>query len=508
MKKIISLMLALMMIASVCVLPVSAANVTFDVSDIKVTNAAKGIITVSSNLEDTVSENRYVTVVVLPNTTPLTNYVGNTLALSTAIVDLEGNFFTSFQFEENTGIYDFYVLYEGQAFGPVMFNFISLADAANVIRNIANGSTPKDSIVPQIQAANNGIGLDFGRFPAGFDRELFIYRMDKSRAAITGANDVELLSSFGALVDKIEAEATFVKEFNAITYSGDYLALLLANTTHTGIDFTTFNALESSLKSKVTDAFLGKTYANGDEIKAAFDAAVAAAIQSAGGQQGGGAGGAGGAGGGAGGGITIVPTTNDREFSTELEDNSANAVVKTTYTDIAGVAWAIEAIEALATKGVIAGTSYGIFEPNGLVTREQFAKMLVLATDKFNSSAVCEFTDIPAGDWSVQYVASAKAAGFVNGIGVGKFGYGASITREDMAVMIYNVMKANGVAFNDAKTDFADYDQISDYAKEAVSALAAKGIINGVGDNMFAPKATATRAQAALLVYAITKGVA
>ena len=134
--------------------------------------------------------------------------------------------------------------------------------------------------------------------------------------------------------------------------------------------------------------------------------------------------------------------------------------------------------------------------------------MRTVSTDKFNSSAVNEFTDIPEGDWSVQYVASAKAAGFVNGIGEGKFGYGASITREDMAVMIYNVMKANGVNFDNAKTDFADYDQISDYAKEAVSALAAKGIINGVGDNMFAPKATATRAQAALLVYAITKGVA
>ena len=190
-----------------------------------------------------------------------------------------------------------------------------------------------------------------------------------------------------------------------------------------------------------------------------------------------------------------------------MEDNSGNTT-KTTFTDIAGVAWAIEAIEALADKGVIAGTNYGIFEPNGLVTREQFAKMLVLATNKFNSSAINQFTDIPAGDWSVPYVASAKAAGFVNGIGEGKFGYGASITREDMAVMIYNVMKSFGTKFDTVNAEFADYDQISDYAKEAVGALTAKGIINGVGDNMFAPKATATRAQAALLVYAITKGVA
>ena len=70
MKKIISLMLTLLMIMSVCSLPVFAANVTFDASDIKVIDAAQGIIAVSTNLEDTVTENRYVTVMVLPNTTP------------------------------------------------------------------------------------------------------------------------------------------------------------------------------------------------------------------------------------------------------------------------------------------------------------------------------------------------------------------------------------------------------------------------------------------------------
>ena len=514
MKKIISLMLALLMIASVCVLPVSAANVAFDVSDIRVTDAAKGIVTVTSNIENEAArENRYVTVIVLPNTLPLAEYMGNTLALNTAVVDLEGNFFTSFKFEEETGLYDFYVLYEGQAYGPVMYNFISLTDSANVIRNIANGTIPKTSLVAQIQAVNNGIGLDFDKFPVGFARDLFIYRLDKSRAEIVGETDAEILASFDALVDKIEDEVNFVEAFNAVTYSGDYLALLKNNVIHTGIDFTKFDKLESSLKSEVTDSFLGKTYKNGDEIKEAFDKAVEKASKKDASQGGGNGGGAGGGGGGGG---ATVPPANNREWGTEMEDNSANTPeqpkeeepVKVTFTDIADVEWAKDAIEALAGKGIIAGKGEGIFDPNGLVTREQFAKMLVLAAEKYDESAVNEFTDIPEGDWSAAYVASAKAAGFVNGIGEGKFGYGESITREDMAVMIYNVMKSMGVDFSEVKDSFVDYDQISDYAKEAVGALAAKGIINGVGDNMFAPKDTATRAQAALLVYAIVKGVA
>ena len=97
------------------------------------------------------------------------------------------------------------------------------------------------------------------------------------------------------------------------------------------------------------------------------------------------------------------------------------------------------------------------------------------------------------------YVASGAGKGIVSGNGAG-FNPNANITREDMAVMIYNVMKSLGVNFSEVNDTFADYDQISDYAKEAVSALAAKGIINGVGDNMFAPKATATRAQAAVII--------
>ena len=102
MKKIISLMLALLMIASVCVLPVSAAEATCDPLQVKVTDAAKGIITVSSKINDTAKENRYVTVIVLPNTAPLNSYAENTLALATAVVDLNGDFFTSFKFEEAT----------------------------------------------------------------------------------------------------------------------------------------------------------------------------------------------------------------------------------------------------------------------------------------------------------------------------------------------------------------------------------------------------------------------
>ena len=48
---------------------------------------------------------------------------------------------------------------------------------------------------------------------------------------------------------------------------------------------------------------------------------------------------------------------------------------------------------------------------------------------------------------------------------------------------------------------FSDENEISDYAKNAVSHLAGTGIVNGVGNGLFAPKDAVTRAQAAKIIY-------
>ena len=508
MKKALAFLLTLCLIMSVCSLPASAAvSIPFNSTNIEILDAAQGTIRVSGEImndPDPVLENRYVTIMMFTYGAAPADY-DEEVAMTTVTAGTDGKFSKTFTFT-GVGNYSFYVSYEDYVSARADLEIKGIASAAAVVKNIQNGSIGQGSIASAI-ATHGQMGVDLSRFPVGFDRDLFEYRLSKNRLSINVAGtDVQVLESFYALIDKAEGEAAFVKAFNGVTYATQYITLLKSNAAYiNGIDFTAYDALNDTAKMSVQNYFLGKTYNNADAIKADFDTAVTDAKNS-GGAVGGGVVGGGAAGGGAAGGAG-APAKSDREWGSEMEDNS-DATTKTTFTDIGSVAWAKEAIEALAEKGVIAGTSYGIFEPNGLVTREQFAKMLVLATDKFNSSAICDFTDIPAGDWSTAYVASAKAAGFVNGIGEGKFGYGASITREDMAVMIYNVMKANGTKFDTVNTEFADYDEISDYAKEAVGALTAKGIINGVGDNMFAPKATATRAQAALLVYAITKGVA
>lgn len=176
------------------------------------------------------------------------------------------------------------------------------------------------------------------------------------------------------------------------------------------------------------------------------------------------------------------------------------------FIDLNTVEWAYEAIMVLADNGIVNGKTDNEFYPNDKVTREEFAKLLVCMAKLENSAYSSDhFTDVDADAWYSKYVNIAYENGICNGIGDGNFGVGNEITRQDMAVMVHNLLKSGNEAINPLHTEFADDEDISDYAKPAVSSLSAMGIINGIGDNMFAPKDNATRAQAAVIIYAAYK---
>ncbi len=168
--------------------------------------------------------------------------------------------------------------------------------------------------------------------------------------------------------------------------------------------------------------------------------------------------------------------------------------------------WAREAIEYLADKKIVNGTGDNKFEPDSSVTREQFVVMIMNAFNMNDSEAVCDFDDMPSTHWAYKAVASAYTKGIILGINDKKFGTGNEITRQEMAVIVYRAAKEAGYIFDSAdELNFVDNADISDYAKESVAAMSAQGIINGYPDARFAPADTATRAQAAQVIYAIIK---
>ncbi len=176
------------------------------------------------------------------------------------------------------------------------------------------------------------------------------------------------------------------------------------------------------------------------------------------------------------------------------------------FTDIKDCEWAKEAIEYLAQNEIVNGTSEKIFAPNDNVKREEFAKMLVLAFDLYDADATCDFKDVNKSDWYYTYVASAVSNGIINGISEDMFGAGEYITREQMTAMLYRaIMNFAPYVTYEKEVEYADAGEISDWAVESVDAMSYFGAVNGVGENTFAPKGTATRAQSACIIYRVLK---
>lgn len=175
------------------------------------------------------------------------------------------------------------------------------------------------------------------------------------------------------------------------------------------------------------------------------------------------------------------------------------------FTDIGSAAWAKEAIGALAYEGVVSGYEDGTIRPNNEITRDEFVKLLVCALSlDVDANAVNTYSDIEAGAWQIPYVMAATNAGVVSGTGTLTFGSGDTITRQDMATMVYRaVLKIKLTLPGENAAAFKDAEMISGYALEAVSKLSGAGIISGMGDDSFAPGAHATRAQAIIMLYGV-----
>ncbi len=196
--------------------------------------------------------------------------------------------------------------------------------------------------------------------------------------------------------------------------------------------------------------------------------------------------------------VEVPPANTEQAVSTQT------AVAGLPFTDIADCAWAHEFIKALYDKGIVTGVSADSFEPNRAVTRAEFVKMLVTA---FNVSASNEvafaFDDVTKDMWSYPYIETAYKGGIVSGMNKNYFGATETITRQDAAVMIARVLGAPSVTEKDT---FADSQNISDYAKDAVAFAAKRGIMNGMSDGNFEPMGITTRAQAAAIISRALQG--
>jgi hypothetical protein len=173
-----------------------------------------------------------------------------------------------------------------------------------------------------------------------------------------------------------------------------------------------------------------------------------------------------------------------------------------TFSDMQKAAWAQSSIEALAARGIVSGIGNSQFNPSGNITRAEFVQMLMKAFELNDSSAISAFSDVKDRAWYYNSIATAHKLGIISGKTDESFGVKDQVTRQDMAVMIYKTAALVKITLsNSSVTQFADKNNISGYAVQAVEAMQKAGIISGVGGNEFAPKNNSTRAQAATIIY-------
>lgn len=259
------------------------------------------------------------------------------------------------------------------------------------------------------------------------------------------------------------------------------------------INETNLKRISSSKREAVYLSVANKIYDSCTALTAAFDNAVLSEIKKE--NQGGNSGSGGGGGGGTSG------SKSNTSYSPGKLTPAENTETKLAFDDIKDVSWAHNAINYLYEKGIVNGRDKNKFEPMGNVTRAEFIKMTVSAYFPVLKADGEIFSDVKTEDWFSDYVYTAYKNGLVVG-NDGKFNPYDNITREDMAVILYRLIAKNNTA---ASKSFADNDEISAYALDAVYALCEMGVIKGIGDNMFAPKQNATRAQAAQMIYNILK---
>lgn len=207
--------------------------------------------------------------------------------------------------------------------------------------------------------------------------------------------------------------------------------------------------------------------------------------------------------------FTFVPATfktvNGHTIVTiQRTGNSIYAVAQLnkTFSDLSKH-WSKADIELMASKLIVKGTSNTKFAPNAVVTRAEFAAMVVRALGISEDQAAASFKDVSSKNWFAGAVGAAVKAGIVKGYDSNSFKPNASITREEMAVMISRALAFAGKQPAGAASQlnaFKDKASIEAWAKQAVAQAVEAKIIKGQTGGNFAPDSKATRAEATVML--------
>ena len=189
------------------------------------------------------------------------------------------------------------------------------------------------------------------------------------------------------------------------------------------------------------------------------------------------------------------------EKETEIEDKEVHEkpdFTETTFADVKKGDWYYEVVKYVYENNLMQGTAKG-FEPDSKMSRAMLVTVLYrMVNNKYNGE-VHSFTDVAEGQWYSDAVGWAFSNGIISGITDTEFAPDKDISREQMALIIYRFARMQGYNMSGVSdiSGFADTDDVSDWAIDAIKWANKLELINGTSETTLSPKATSTRAQVA-----------
>lgn len=179
------------------------------------------------------------------------------------------------------------------------------------------------------------------------------------------------------------------------------------------------------------------------------------------------------------------------------------------FGDVKTADWFYNDVKYVYEKGMMSGTAADVFAPNATTTRAMIVTILYRLEGSPAVTGTSAFVDVPAGQWYTDAVNWAAANQIVKGTSATTFAPNDSITREQMAAILYRYAQYKGydVTKRADLSGYSDNGQVSAYAKDALAWANAAKLINGVTNTTLAPQGNATRAQVSAILHRFCDGV-
>ena len=173
------------------------------------------------------------------------------------------------------------------------------------------------------------------------------------------------------------------------------------------------------------------------------------------------------------------------------------------YQDISGSEWFVTAVDMVVEADVMDGITETQFGPYYNLTRGQMVTSLWQLCGKPEIEYTDTFPDVPDGQSYTQAVLWASKNGIIGGYSNGYFGPDDSITREQLAKIIYAYAQFKG-CITTARVDLSGYQdasQISDFAEDAMEWIVSTELIRGKSnDTLLDPQGVTSRAEMAVIL--------